>query len=537
MSSSSSAGPSRPRVITLTADQLLGTSLTPARPHKQSKNSNAPRVLTIEDLLGPGLTVARPPPRPPAPKPVARPPPRPSPRASSSTRSAPNPRLVRVTADEVLRTGIPVRTLQAVKARSGQARVLTAEELLAAGSSRSSAQSRGRATSAAGPNGSGSSRSSGTTAGGSTQSTGTQAGGSSRNLRQAAGSSNGGDAHSRTPRSGQARRSNSLGSTRTLPMYTQEPGESEVVIDRGATELEDDDTVPITVVSPVDEDASEAHPPDGSPVNADSSNVASSPPASPVDGEGLSLSRQQSPVGSASPQGLPSSLPSTNHLPPWSALYPDAAPSYEAAMSTPNLHIYPDSPANTPLPSSPALSPSSPSSPLMTAASPAPASDAPAPPSESSIPPPALAAPVPRPTVRIQSSQASSPSPSPRSPASPVSSPGTDGADTPRRRFGFMSLFHSRSSTRLRSHSHSHLQQASDSRNPVASHSHSRTGSASAASSPRVASPDLLAPAGAGHCTRAFHRLSQSASGSMLDLLAVAPRTRSRSRSRSRADE
>ncbi|KAI0657450.1 hypothetical protein C8Q70DRAFT_1046115 [Cubamyces menziesii] len=526
MSSSSSAGPSRPRVITLTADQLLGTSLTPARPHKQSKNTNAPRVLTIEDLLGPGLTVARPPPKPPAPKPAVRP----APRAhASSTRSAPNPRLVRVTADEVLRTGIPVRTLQAVKVRSGQARVLTAEELLAAGSSRSAAQSRGRAASAAAAgqsSSSGSSRTSGITAGGSTQSTGSQSAGSSRNPRPATATNGSGDAHARAPRSGQARRSNSLGSTRTLPMYTQEPGESEVVIDRGATELEDDDTatVPITVISPVDENASETRTADNSPVDGDPNITAYSPPASPVQLEEPSASRQQSPVGSASPQVLPSSLPSTSHLPPWSALYPDAAPSYEAAMSTPNLHIYPDSPANVPLPSSPVLSPSSPSSPVMTAASPAhaPAPSALAPSSASPSPPPAPASPVPRPTT-------STPSPSPRSPASPVSSPGTDGADTPRRRFGFIS-------TRLRSHSHSHSHLPppnSTSPTPTPTRGHSRTGSASAASSPRVASPDLLAPA--GHGTRAFHRLSQSASGSMLDLLAVVPRARSRSRSR--ADE
>ncbi|KAI0325513.1 hypothetical protein GY45DRAFT_1330191 [Cubamyces sp. BRFM 1775] len=537
MSSSSSAGPSRPRVITLTADQLLGTSLTPARPHKQSKNTNAPRVLTIEDLLGPGLTVARPPPRPPAPKPAMRPAPRSSPRASSSTRSAPNPRLVRVTADEVLRTGIPVRTLQAVKARSGQARVLTAEELLAAGSSRSSAQSRGRTAPAAGSSGGGSSRSGGTTADGSTQTTGTTSVGSSRSPRATAGSTTGGDAHNRAPRSGQARRSNSLGSTRTLPMYTQEPGESEVVIGRGATELEDDDAVPITVISPVDEDALESHTADNSPLNADQTDVASSSPTSPLQIDGQSLSQQQSPVGSASPQAIPSSLPSTSHLPPWTALYPDAAPSYEAAMSTPNLHIYPDSPTNIPLPSSPALSPSPPSSPLITSVSPAHAPGARAPSSVSPSPPLALAAPAPRPTVRIQSSQTSTPSPSPRSPASPVSSPGADGADTPRRRFGFMSLFHSRSSTRLRSHSHSHVQQASGARSPIPHiHSHSRTGSASAVPSPRVASPDLRVPAG-GTTTRAFHRLSQSASGSMLDLLAVAPRARSRSRSRTRADE
>lgn len=233
----SSAGPSRPHVVTLTADQLLGTSLTPTRPHNKHKNSSAPRVLTIEDLLGSGLTVARQPSRPAAPRSSPRPT---SSRASgsSSNRTAPNPRLVRVTADEVLRTGIPVRTLQAVKARS---QVLSAEELLATPSSRSSTQrpvqTRGRATVA--HSGPGSSSGSGSGFTGTGASAGRSTGGSSatdsHGTRSAAphasrNNETSGHFQSRNPRA--TRRSMSLGSMRTLPIYTQEPGDSEVVIDR-----------------------------------------------------------------------------------------------------------------------------------------------------------------------------------------------------------------------------------------------------------------------------------------------------------------
>ncbi|KAI0356927.1 hypothetical protein OH77DRAFT_1495185 [Trametes cingulata] len=463
----SSAGPSRPRVVTLTADQLLGTSLTPARPHKQPKN--APKVLTIEDLLGPGLTVARTAPKP-APKPAGRPTPRSPARSScssNSTRNAPNPRLVRVTADEVLRTGIPVRTLQVVKARSGQAQVLTAEELLAASSSRLSGRtappSRGRTSAAqpvAGP--SGSSRGSGATAGSASQSqgAGTSSAQRSRDPRPAPARVGGGNdttEQSRTAR-GQARRSNSLGSTRTtrtLPMYTQEPGDSEVIIDRGATELEDDDAIPITAMSPVDENEPDR---DG-PASA---GATLSPPGSPVQpADGVPLARQLSPTDGGSP-AIASSLPS--ELPPWTSIYAEAAPSYEAAMT--------DIP---PLPSSPLLN-----SPTQAAPAAGSTSHPASPPS--------------RPSIRISSSQPSPPprdARSSRSPASPSSPPGerADGAASPRRRFGFIS-------SRLRSHSHSH----------------SRTGSASAVPTPRVASPDLLPP------THPFHRMSQSASGSMLDL-------------------
>ncbi|KAI8989134.1 hypothetical protein BD414DRAFT_384954, partial [Trametes punicea] len=530
----SSAGPSRPRVITLTADQLLGSSLTPARPHKQPKDANAPRVLTIEDLLGPGLTVARPTPKPPAPKPAARPAPRSASRPSSSARSTPNPRLVRVTADEVLRTGIPVRTLQVVKARSGQARVLTAEELLAAGSSHASArrtaqsrhQSRGR-TAVSEPSAGPSSPPS--IAGASGSNVG-QTGGSSsvaessRRARERPGmGSTGSDAQgaaapTRTARSGQSRRSNSLGSMRTLPMYTQEPGESEVVIDRGAAELEDDETAPITAISPVEETEPDAE----SPVHG----VPASPPSSPTHTGGIPLSSQASPVDAVLPS-VASSLP--NHLPPWLSVYSEAAPSYEAAMSTPNLHMYLESPAHVPLSSPPSLGPMAPSSPA-----PASASTSIAPSAE-----PAFAShcqpPAERPMVRIhvQSSPsvpAARPSPSPRSPGSPSTStpsspgeqqrPDSGGAETPRRRFGFMAIFRSRSSSRLRAHLDSHSLAHSDAmpQTGARERSHARTGSASAVPSPqRVASPDreLLAPAP----RRPFHRLAPSASGSMLDLL------------------
>ncbi|KAI0372472.1 hypothetical protein BV20DRAFT_964065 [Pilatotrama ljubarskyi] len=495
----SSAGPSSPRVVTLTADQLLGTSLTPARPHKQPKN--APRVLTIEDLLGPGLTVARS-----APKPVARPTPRspPRPSGSSSTRNTPNPRLVRVTADEVLRTGIPVRTLQVVKARSGQAQVVTAEELLAASSSRLSGrsvpQTRGRTTAnqpLAAP--SGSSGGSGATASraGQSQGSATSSAQRSRDPRSAhsgTGGRNESTEQSRTAR-GQARRSNSLGSTRTtrtLPMYTQEPGDSEVIIDRGATELEDDDGIPSTAMSPVDEN----EPDRDSPASA---GATASPPGSPTQpADGAPLTCPLSPTVGTPP--IASSLPSD--LPPWSAIYAEAAPSYEASMSTPNLHTTSASPVDVPpLPSSPLLNSLSPPSSQVISASPTLATISPT-----------------RPTIRVSESQPSPPSqnsPGSRSPSSPARPPveRADGAASPRRRFGFISLFHSRSSSRLRSHSHSHASSQS-------SRSHSRTGSASAVPTPRVASPDLLTP------TRPFHRMSQSASGSMLDL---ASRSRSNS--------
>ncbi|OSC99689.1 hypothetical protein PYCCODRAFT_1470003 [Trametes coccinea BRFM310] len=515
----SSAGPSRPRVITLTADQLLGTSLTPARTPKPSKNtSNGSRVLTIEDLLGPGLTVARPPPKPPA-----RSSPRPTSRSFSSTRStasSPNPRLVRVTADEVLRTGIPVRTLQAVKARSGQARVLTAEELLSAGSSRSPrrspVQSGSRASASDQPAGPSAAESTPRAA---RPGTATASSTSGSDAQRAA-------SQSRNPRHGPPRRSLSLGSMRTLPIYTQEPGESEVVIDRGATELDDDDDTPITVISPVEEnepnvDVDGAAPTDAAPVS-----TAPSSSESPTQASGNTLSRQLSPVDAAT-SSVASSLPPPTHMPPWVAVYREAAPSYEMAMSTPNLHVHSETefPANFSLPTSPTLEHGIHNPPPSTHSDP---------------PAPSYAAESPaasRPTVRVQVQPPSDAptssarlSPSPRSPGSPAlpSSPATpsssehhsgsgSGAETPRRRFGFMALFHSRSSSRLRSHSHSHSH--SDVTGGVrGERTHARTGSASAVPSPRrAASPNLLAPVP----TRSFvGGLHASAGRSAMDLAA-----------------
>ncbi|KAI0772826.1 hypothetical protein BD413DRAFT_492334 [Trametes elegans] len=446
-----SAGPSRPRVITLTADQLLGTSLTPARSHIK-QNKNTPRVLTIEDLLGSGLTVARQA----SPKPSSRPPSRSAARTSASTRSAPNPRL-------------------AVKARSGQAQVLSAQELLSSGTSRASSrrpntagESRGRTEQSNAPGRPGADLDGPTTINTSAgQSTGGSSADSSRGTRppttgqrSGRGETPGSGSQGRSPRPGQARRSMSLGSTRTLPMYTQEPGESEVVVDRGATELEDDDDVPITVMSPVDENEP----------NADSSASADATADSPRHAENVPLSRQLSPADAD--MSIASSLPS--HLPPWTALYSEAAPSYEAAMSTPNLHAFSQSPVNVPLPNSPPLRPVSPAHiPLSSSPSSPPASPALRPTARVQI------SPTPPASATVRSSpNARSPvgTPSPSSPAGDRA----DGTETSRRRFGFMSIFHSRSSSRLRSRSHSQ--------------------SHAAASVTRVASPDLLAPR-----TRAFH--------------------------------
>ncbi|KAI9056347.1 hypothetical protein FKP32DRAFT_1607895 [Trametes sanguinea] len=347
----SSADPGRPRVITLTADQLLGTSLTPVRAPKSQRNtSNGSRVLTIEDLLGPGLRVAQPSPKHHTPKSNL---PYSSFRSFSSTRtvhSSPNPHLVRVTADEVLRTGIPVRTLQAVKARSGQARILTAEELLAAGSSRSLGRrpvqsgNGGRATALeqqAGPSGtSRAARSAGSSAaqavGSPSAATGTSRASRSTREDAASGARTGATPQTRNSR---PRRSVSLGSMRTLPIYTQEPGESEVVIDRhpslagppyrshrGAAELEDDDAVPITVISPVEENEPNA---DGAAANIDAAPGPDTPasPGSPTQTSGITLSRQLSPADGAS-SSVASSLPPPTHIPPWVAVYGEAAPSH-----------------------------------------------------------------------------------------------------------------------------------------------------------------------------------------------------------------
>lgn len=262
-------------------------------------------------------------------------------------------------------------------------------------------------------------------------------------------------------------------------------------------------------MSPVDENETNG---DASAGAGSTSSPLSSPNLA-LSTEGPAISRQLSPVDTSSSSPVPSSLPGdVSHLPPWTSIYPDAAPSYEAVMSTPNLRVYPDPPENVPLPSSPMLIPVSSSwdaygvssgsppysaSPVLPNASPSSAlcshriSTSPAPPGSAS----------PRPAVRVVTPNA--PAPSRASPPSPGER--ADGADTPRRRFGFMSLFHSRSTSRLRARSHSH--------------SHS---SAPSAPGGRVASPELLAPVP----TRPpFHRLSQSASGSMLNLV-----------SRSRAD-
>ncbi len=238
-----SARPSRSRVtrVELTADQLLGTDLTPARPHKASKYA-PPKVITVEQLLGSSLTIASAArggsgsssaASSPSSRSASRAPALPISVRSAAARS-PSPHRVpvvpireRVTADEVLRTGLPVRTLQAAKqrARSGQALVLTAEQLL--GSSRSN----GSSSSSRRPNTAGDRASAGATS----LSTGSRHG---RNTRPStAGATTGGDgsgsaARGRENRPRQARRSSSLGSTRTLPIYTKEPGESEVVIDR-----------------------------------------------------------------------------------------------------------------------------------------------------------------------------------------------------------------------------------------------------------------------------------------------------------------
>ena len=242
-----SAGPSRSRVtrVELTADQLLGTDLTPARPHKASKH--APKVITVEQLLGTSLTIApaaRSAASSPSSRSASRAPTRPNSVRSAAARSpSPHPVPVvptreRVTADEVLRTGVPLRTLQAAKqrARSGQALVLTAEQLLgpSPGSSRSHASSSSTRGLAAGnsrrPNTAGDGASAGASL-----STGSRSGRITR--PSTAGATTGGDssastARGRESRPRQARRSSSLGSTHTLPIYTKEPGESEVVIDR-----------------------------------------------------------------------------------------------------------------------------------------------------------------------------------------------------------------------------------------------------------------------------------------------------------------
>ena len=121
----------------------------------------------------------------------------------------------------------------------------------------------------------------------------------------------------------------------------------------GATELEDDDEIPITVMSPVEENEPNA---DNSPTVG----PTSSPPGSPSQTEGVTLSRQLSPIDAAIP--VASSLPNDCPLPPWTSIYADAEPSYEAAMSTPNLHAHLQPPADVPpVPALPIPSPTVPS--------------------------------------------------------------------------------------------------------------------------------------------------------------------------------
>ena len=258
------AGSSRSRVtrVELTADQLLGSDLTRVRPYKPGRN--APRVITVEQLLGPSLTIAGPSARSPS-RTSARPtPPRAVRRAPSPPRTAP-PNRNRVTADEVLRTGLPVRTLQAAKARarSGQAITLTAEQLLTSGggsgsgsrsssrrgiprvlsaeelagpglrttSSSSRPRSAGGSTIAVSPS-SGSRLAPDGTRGVRPTTAGAAPSGGSSGLSGTPSASSPSAARGRGPRTGQMQRSTSQGSTRTLPKYTKEPGESEVVIDR-----------------------------------------------------------------------------------------------------------------------------------------------------------------------------------------------------------------------------------------------------------------------------------------------------------------
>ena len=162
-------------------------------------------------------------------------------------------------------------------------------------------------------------------------------------------------------------------------------------------------------------------------------NPVSSPPASPDITQRLSPSTSPSasnfalnptqsrvinPNGNSpsSPISIPSAPGRTPHFPGARlSPYPDEVPSYEAvmSMSTPDLHGFP---SNSPLPSSPPLS-------------------------------------------ALGSPRALSPSTgTPSTPASPVSRPDSssppspDGAESPRRRFGFMSLFHPHLH-----HSHSHV--------------------------------------------------------------------------------
>ncbi|TBU63599.1 hypothetical protein BD310DRAFT_916758 [Dichomitus squalens] len=485
------AGPSRSRVtrVELTADQLLGSDLTPARPFKHSKHG--PKNITVEQLLGTSLTIT------PAarnnaasrsrstPRPAARSPPSSFVRPSSSRNVPAVPNPTRITADEVLRTGLPVRTLQAAKqrARTGQTLVLTAEQLLGSGASGSSSSSPGSsrvlpASELAGSGPSSRMRSSHARDNASNPPSGpsrSAAGaGNSRVARPSTagaatgGGSSGNDSSSagrgRDNRPRQLRRSSSMGSTHTLPIYTKEPGESEVVISRGTADLEDEIT--ITVMTPVEENGPSFV--EGLPTSSLSASTVldsaqqlsptldtGAPPAlNPVVNSASSpvmTTSRLSPTPTTTPIAIPTGRgPYAARAPP--APYADEVPSYEFAMSTPDLHALP---IHIPPPSSPALG----------------------------------------------SPRALSPStPSPSTPASPSSRPDsssppspTEGAESPRRRFGLRSLFRSSSRTRLRG------------------------GSVSGLPSLGLTSPPPPLPPLPVASPRPFHRSSHSAS--MLDLL------------------
>ncbi|RDX52598.1 hypothetical protein OH76DRAFT_1499396 [Lentinus brumalis] len=473
------AGSSRSRVtrLELTADQLLGSDLTRIRPYKPRKNT--PKVVTVEQLLGTSLTIAGPSARSPS-RTSARPaPPRPSPRPSSPRIPA-APNRERVTADEVLRTGLPVRTLQAAKARarSSSAITLTADQLLASGSGSSSgsrlSSRRGvpRVLSAeelAGPGpGYSSSDPRPRSAGGSTSAvshtSGLRSGSGTLGARPStagAASSSGssgvsasGTTRGRGPRAGQVQRSNSQGSTRTLPIYTKEPGDSEVVIDRGTEELEDE--IAITVMTPVDE---------VSPTLAEGFPPTS--PSSPVPRESDTSGhdRHLRSLDAISPTPVPASTLRMLSLYPLPALEHDEVPSYEAAMTmtTPDLVA---TAASIPLPASPALSP---------------------------VRSPMLSIPGRSGATSPSSLSSGGSAFGSSNPPSPI----PEGAESPRRRFQFMSLFHGHSDG--------------------SSRSRIRGGSVSGIPSMSTTPERGLSPAPPS--PRPFHRSSQSASGSMLDLL------------------
>lgn len=323
-----SAGGTRSQLaLELTADQLLAATVAPTRHRKWSRNAPyPPRVVTLDDLLGPDLSLA-----------ASSPPSRSSiPLVSSSPSSfirlSPSPsyahapvlqalrrsrspetrprseavgaqrRLVRhrastpafrssttpistaqirVTADEVLRTGLPLRALQAAKARAldsqvvvpasvqsvppatstnarspSQTIVLTAEQLFASDGAHSGSGPRLltrrshrnlprmlTAADLAGPNMSTSTRpaSAGRNASQDSPNSSPRIPPWTTDAAHAAGTraqransdlDTANAARGRGSRSGHVQRSSSHGSTRTLPRYTKEPGESEVIIVR-----------------------------------------------------------------------------------------------------------------------------------------------------------------------------------------------------------------------------------------------------------------------------------------------------------------